>query len=147
MQRISCQTYWSTFFFFAAQRTMERANHINIAMIDNIDTNGSAGSKVTAAAVADRSDQPLGSTVSFHNIHYKVQLRSGIFGKKKSSGKEILTDLKLAKQFPDCWYNVGFFSSFLHFLMVLNTSSHTNFPWKKRLLISHSFLCLLLPRG
>ncbi|CAG01936.1 unnamed protein product, partial [Tetraodon nigroviridis] len=34
-----------------------------------------------------------GSTVSFHDIRYKVQPRSGIFSKKKSSGKEILTDL------------------------------------------------------
>lgn len=76
---------------------MERANHINIAMTDSIDINGSAGSKVTAAA--DRSGQPLGSTVSFHNIQYKVQLRSGIFGKEKSSGKEILTDLKLVIKF------------------------------------------------
>uniref|UniRef100_A0A674PMB2 Broad substrate specificity ATP-binding cassette transporter ABCG2 n=1 Tax=Takifugu rubripes TaxID=31033 RepID=A0A674PMB2_TAKRU len=70
---------------------MERANHINIAMIDNIDINGSAGSKVAAAA--DRGGPPLGSTVSFHDIRYKVQLRGGILGKKESSGKEILTDL------------------------------------------------------
>lgn len=102
---------------------MERANHINIAMTDSIDINGSAGSKVSAAA--DRSGQPLGSTVSFHNIQYKVQLRSGIFGKENSSGKEILTDLKLVKCFcliknfgllVDC----GLFSLFLHFPMVLN---------------------------
>ncbi|XP_056891236.1 broad substrate specificity ATP-binding cassette transporter ABCG2d [Takifugu flavidus] len=70
---------------------MERANHINIAMIDNIDINGSAGSKVAAAA--DRGGPPLGSTVSFHDIRYKVQLRGGILGKKESSGKEILADL------------------------------------------------------
>uniref|UniRef100_A0A674NIN4 ABC-type xenobiotic transporter n=1 Tax=Takifugu rubripes TaxID=31033 RepID=A0A674NIN4_TAKRU len=76
---------------------MERANHINIAMIDNIDINGSAGSKVAAAA--DRGGPPLGSTVSFHDIRYKVQLRGGILGKKESSGKEILTDLKLVPCF------------------------------------------------
>lgn len=72
---------------------MERANHISVAMTDNMDINGSARSKVTAAAAG--SGQPLGSTVSFHDIRYKVQPRSGIFSKKKSSGKEILTDLKL----------------------------------------------------
>lgn len=70
---------------------MDRANHINIAMTDSADINGSARSKAMAAE--DRG----GSTVSFHNIQYKVQLRSGIFGKKKSSGREILTDLKSVK--------------------------------------------------
>lgn len=75
---------------------MERANHISIAMTDSIDINGFSGSKLTAAA-ADRSGRPLGSTVSFHNIQYRVQLRSGIFRKEKSTGKEILTDLKLVK--------------------------------------------------
>lgn len=114
---------------------MERANHINIVMRDRIDSNGSAGSKVAAAE--DRSRQPLGSTVSFHNIQYKVQLRSGIFGKEKSSGKEILTDLKLVKCFhliknPDCWWIVGLFSTF---------------PMEKKRIISHKFLCLFLPRG
>lgn len=69
---------------------MERANHVHIAMIDNIDINGSAGSK---GAAADRGGPPLGSTVSFHDIRYKVQLRGGILGKKES-GKEILADLK-----------------------------------------------------
>lgn len=82
---------------------MERANHINIAMTDSTDNNGSAGSKVTAAA--DRSGQPLGSTVSFHNIQYKVQLRSRIFGKEKHGWKEILTDLKLVK----CFYLIKHF--------------------------------------
>lgn len=75
---------------------MERANHINIAMIDNIDINGSAGSKVAAA---DHGGPPLGSTVSFHDIRYKVQLRGGILGKKESSRKEILADLKLVPCF------------------------------------------------
>lgn len=69
---------------------MERANHISIAMTDNTDVNGSAGSKVAA----DRGGPPLGSTVSFHDIRYKVQLRGGILGIKESSGKEILADLK-----------------------------------------------------
>lgn len=81
----------------AAGAIMERANHINIAMIDNIDINGSAGSKVASAA--DHGGPPLGSTMSFHDIRYKVQLRGGILGKKESSRKEILADLKLVPCF------------------------------------------------
>lgn len=84
---------------------MERANHINIAMIDNIDINGSAGSKVAAAA--DRGGPPLGSTVSFHDIRYKVQLRGGILGKKEIGGKEILADLKLVPCFIGSQIPVG----------------------------------------
>lgn len=72
---------------------MERANHINIAMIEDIDTNGTGRSKVNATV--DQNKQPCGSTVSFHNIQYKVQQRGGFFCKRKSSTKEILADLKL----------------------------------------------------
>uniref|UniRef100_A0A3B4YFE9 Broad substrate specificity ATP-binding cassette transporter ABCG2 n=1 Tax=Seriola lalandi dorsalis TaxID=1841481 RepID=A0A3B4YFE9_SERLL len=71
---------------------MERANHINIAMIEDIGTNGMARSKVITAT--DQNKQPCGSTVSFHNIQYKVQLKSGFFCKRKTSPKEILVDLK-----------------------------------------------------
>uniref|UniRef100_A0A3B4YLZ5 ATP binding cassette subfamily G member 2 (JR blood group) n=1 Tax=Seriola lalandi dorsalis TaxID=1841481 RepID=A0A3B4YLZ5_SERLL len=39
------------------------------------------------------SRYPCGSTVSFHNIQYKVQLKSGFFCKRKTSPKEILVDL------------------------------------------------------
>lgn len=71
---------------------MERAGHIRVAVTDDMDINGTmAMSKVTADA--DRNKMPHGSTVSFHNIHYKVQLKRGFFG--KTSPKEILTDLKL----------------------------------------------------
>lgn len=83
--------------FSATEKIMERANHINIALIDRTDINGSVGSKVTVAA--DRNGPPLGSTVSFHSIQYKVQPRNAIFSKEKSSGKEILTDLKLVSCF------------------------------------------------
>lgn len=72
---------------------MERANHINIAMIDDIDTNGMSRSKVMSAI--DQNKQPCGSTVSFHDIQYKVQLKGGVFCKRKTSPKEILVDLKL----------------------------------------------------
>ncbi|XP_018517067.1 broad substrate specificity ATP-binding cassette transporter ABCG2d [Lates calcarifer] len=68
---------------------MDRNNHINIAMIEDIGSNGSAGSK----AVMDQNKQPRGSTVSFHNIQYKVQLRSGVFCRRKTSPREILSDL------------------------------------------------------
>ncbi|XP_035002886.2 broad substrate specificity ATP-binding cassette transporter ABCG2d [Hippoglossus stenolepis] len=69
---------------------MERANHINIAMIEDIGTNGTATSK--GVTCTEQNKQPCGSTVSFHNVQYKVQLRSG-FCKKTSSPKEILVDL------------------------------------------------------
>uniref|UniRef100_A0A3B4YFA8 Broad substrate specificity ATP-binding cassette transporter ABCG2 n=1 Tax=Seriola lalandi dorsalis TaxID=1841481 RepID=A0A3B4YFA8_SERLL len=49
------------------------------------------GSKVITAT--DQNKQPCGSTVSFHNIQYKVQLKSGFFCKRKTSPKEILVDL------------------------------------------------------
>ncbi|XP_034451792.1 broad substrate specificity ATP-binding cassette transporter ABCG2d isoform X2 [Hippoglossus hippoglossus] len=69
---------------------MEKANHINIAMIEDIGTNGTATSK--GVTCTEQNKPPCGSTVSFHNVQYKVQLRSG-FCKKKSSPKEILVDL------------------------------------------------------
>lgn len=72
---------------------MERANHISIAMLDDVDSNGTARSKVDAAVTP--SKQPCGSTVSFHNIHYKVQLKGGTLCRRKSSPKEILVDLRL----------------------------------------------------
>lgn len=75
------------------QRIMERANHINIAMVDDIDSNGTGRSKVDTAV--ERNKQPCGSTVSFHHIQYKVKMNGGIFCKRKTSPKEILVDLKL----------------------------------------------------
>uniref|UniRef100_A0A3Q3MN08 ABC-type xenobiotic transporter n=1 Tax=Labrus bergylta TaxID=56723 RepID=A0A3Q3MN08_9LABR len=70
---------------------MERVNHVNIAMIEDVGTNGIARSKVVLAM--DQNKQPIGSTVSFHNIHYKVQLKSGSLCKRKTSPREILVDL------------------------------------------------------
>ncbi|TKS68340.1 ATP-binding cassette sub-family G member 2 [Collichthys lucidus] len=70
---------------------MERASHINIAMTEDIGTNGTARSKVIPAT--DQNKQSCGSTVSFHNIQYKVQLKSGFFCKRKTSSREILVDL------------------------------------------------------
>uniref|UniRef100_A0A8C4GVI7 Broad substrate specificity ATP-binding cassette transporter ABCG2 n=1 Tax=Dicentrarchus labrax TaxID=13489 RepID=A0A8C4GVI7_DICLA len=48
-------------------------------------------SKVVTAM--DQNKQPCGSTVSFHNIQYKVQLKSGFLCKRKTSAREILVDL------------------------------------------------------
>lgn len=77
---------------FLLRRTMERANHVHIAMVEDIGTNGVACSKAVTSTEPDK--QPCGSTVSFHNIQYQVEeLKSG-FCKRKSSSKEILVDLK-----------------------------------------------------
>uniref|UniRef100_A0A3Q3VWS9 Broad substrate specificity ATP-binding cassette transporter ABCG2 n=1 Tax=Mola mola TaxID=94237 RepID=A0A3Q3VWS9_MOLML len=70
---------------------MERANHINIAMMDDIDANGTARSKVITAI--EQNKEPCGSTVSFHDIHYKVQLKGGFLCQRKTNPKEILVDL------------------------------------------------------
>ncbi|KAM8878856.1 broad substrate specificity ATP-binding cassette transporter ABCG2d isoform 2-T2 [Spinachia spinachia] len=69
---------------------MERGCHVNIALTDDVGTNGSAGSKVAAV---DPKKRPCGSTVSFHDIQYKVQQRSGFLCKRKTVHKGILFDL------------------------------------------------------
>lgn len=71
---------------------MEKTSHINIAMIEDIGTNGMAVSKVGTGV--DGKKQRCGSTVSFHNIQYKVQQQSGFLCKRKILSKEILVDLK-----------------------------------------------------
>ncbi|KAL3996597.1 un [Sarotherodon galilaeus] len=70
---------------------MEKTSHINIAMIEDIGTNGTAVSKVGTGV--DGKKQRCGSTVSFHNIQYKVQTQSGFLCKRKILSKEILVDL------------------------------------------------------
>uniref|UniRef100_A0A669EVB4 Broad substrate specificity ATP-binding cassette transporter ABCG2 n=1 Tax=Oreochromis niloticus TaxID=8128 RepID=A0A669EVB4_ORENI len=70
---------------------MEKTSHINIAMIEDIGTNGMAVSKVGTGV--DGKKQRCGSTVSFHNIQYKVQTQSSFFCKRKILSKEILVDL------------------------------------------------------
>lgn len=104
---------------------MERATHINIAMIEDTGTNGTARSKVVTAL--DQNKQRRGSTVSFHNIQYKVQLQSGFFCKRKTSPREILVDLKsVAKLSTICLlfllclcqlYLSLYFLNFLRFLI------------------------------
>lgn len=77
---------------------MERVNHISISMVDDIDSNGTGRLKVDTAV--NPNQQACGSTVSFHSIHYKVQLKGGIFCRRKTSPKEILVDLKLVSIVP-----------------------------------------------
>uniref|UniRef100_A0A3B5M3V0 ATP binding cassette subfamily G member 2 (JR blood group) n=1 Tax=Xiphophorus couchianus TaxID=32473 RepID=A0A3B5M3V0_9TELE len=60
-------------------------------MIEDIGTNGTSPSKTSPDF--NRTNQACGSTVSFHSIQYKVQMRSGFFCKAKPNPKEVLTDL------------------------------------------------------
>ncbi|KAM4603776.1 broad substrate specificity ATP-binding cassette transporter ABCG2-like [Polymixia lowei] len=70
---------------------VEIANHINIAMMEDVHTNGMAKSKVLTNM--DQVKQPCGSTVSFHNIQYKVELKTGFLCKRKTTPRELLVDL------------------------------------------------------
>ncbi|XP_053714260.1 broad substrate specificity ATP-binding cassette transporter ABCG2d isoform X2 [Synchiropus splendidus] len=70
---------------------MEPVNHINIVVMDNISTNGMPRPKVVGTE--EQPKQPRGSTVSFHNINYKVQLKTGFLCKRTVTTKEILVDL------------------------------------------------------
>ncbi|XP_046901583.1 broad substrate specificity ATP-binding cassette transporter ABCG2d isoform X2 [Hypomesus transpacificus] len=70
---------------------MERANHINIAMTDDPTTNGMPKSKVIFTV--DKSWQPMGAVVSFHDIQYKVVVKSGPLCKRKVTPRGILVDL------------------------------------------------------
>ncbi|XP_030643909.1 ATP-binding cassette sub-family G member 2-like [Chanos chanos] len=68
----------------------DRTNHINIQMVQDLGTNGTAGPKVVTTGTV----RPLhGATVSFHNINYSVDLKSGPLCKRKVIHKEILVDL------------------------------------------------------
>uniref|UniRef100_A0A3B3D3K3 ABC transporter domain-containing protein n=1 Tax=Oryzias melastigma TaxID=30732 RepID=A0A3B3D3K3_ORYME len=70
---------------------MERAGHVNIAMIEDI--GGTRMGQSDVGAATDWNQQPRGSTVSFHNVHYKVQLKSGPVCHRKISPMQILMDL------------------------------------------------------
>ncbi|KAG9344019.1 hypothetical protein JZ751_012495 [Albula glossodonta] len=59
-------------------------------MSADINTNGTSGVKVTGIDLKS----PRGSTVSFHNIHYNLDVWSGPLCQKKITTKEILVDLK-----------------------------------------------------
>ncbi|XP_072241036.1 broad substrate specificity ATP-binding cassette transporter ABCG2d [Leuresthes tenuis] len=70
---------------------MDRACHVNIAMIEDVSSNGLA--KSNTGTTAAQNKQPCGSTVSFHNIHYRVNLRSGVLCRAEISPREILVDI------------------------------------------------------
>lgn len=75
---------------------MERGCHINVAMLDDLGVNGLVGSKVAMVTEPVAAGEQLcGSTVSFHQVGYKVHVKDGFFCKKKSSPRQILLDLKL----------------------------------------------------
>ncbi|XP_061685780.1 broad substrate specificity ATP-binding cassette transporter ABCG2d [Syngnathoides biaculeatus] len=71
---------------------MERGCHINAAMLDDVCVNGGAGSKV-ATATEPPAKQPCGSTVSFHDVRYKIHATDGFFWNNTSSPRQILLDL------------------------------------------------------
>ncbi|XP_062411432.1 broad substrate specificity ATP-binding cassette transporter ABCG2d [Sardina pilchardus] len=68
----------------------DRANHVNIQMVEDMCTNGLAGPKVITM---ETGKPQRGAVVSFHDIQYKVELKSGPFCKRKSTTKEILVDV------------------------------------------------------
>lgn len=68
----------------------DRTNHVNIQMMDDMCINGLVGAKV----VTMETGKPRGAVVSFHNIHYKVELKNGPLCKRKTITKEILVDLR-----------------------------------------------------
>ncbi|XP_036407127.1 broad substrate specificity ATP-binding cassette transporter ABCG2 [Megalops cyprinoides] len=65
----------------------ERSNHVNIAMTEGSRSNGASKGQ------GGTMNSPHGSTVSFHNIQYSVELKSGPLCKRKVTTKEILVDL------------------------------------------------------
>ncbi|XP_029007626.1 broad substrate specificity ATP-binding cassette transporter ABCG2d [Betta splendens] len=68
---------------------MEKVGHVNIAMTEDTGTNGTHRSKVSV----DQNKQSSGSTVSFHNIQYKVQLKTGFICNRQTASRDILLDL------------------------------------------------------
>ncbi|XP_041950067.1 broad substrate specificity ATP-binding cassette transporter ABCG2d [Alosa sapidissima] len=68
----------------------DRANHVNMQMVEHKRTNGLAGPKVITM---ETGKPQRGAVVSFHDIQYKVVLKSGPLCKRKTTTKEILVDL------------------------------------------------------
>ncbi|CAG5928594.1 unnamed protein product [Menidia menidia] len=71
---------------------MERACHVNIAMMEDMGTNGMARAKAAAAMAPD--EQQRGSTVSFHSVQYKVSQKSSFLCKTPMSPREILSGIR-----------------------------------------------------
>lgn len=117
------------YFWCSLNEVMEQGGHINIAMVEDISTNGTAGSKTDASV--DWNREPHGSTVSFHNIQYKVHQKSGFLCTKSSSTREILVDLK--------WV-LKVFAVFISFLLSLFFSCHCDLHVSLQVIISCPFL-------
>ncbi|MBN3315629.1 ABCG2 protein, partial [Atractosteus spatula] len=67
----------------------DRIDHTAVRASDGVSTNGTCEIKMSP----QNTKSTRGSTVSFHNIHYRVKVRSGLLCKRKTTTKEILTDL------------------------------------------------------
>uniref|UniRef100_A0A3B3V2D2 ATP binding cassette subfamily G member 2 (JR blood group) n=1 Tax=Poecilia latipinna TaxID=48699 RepID=A0A3B3V2D2_9TELE len=68
-----------------------KSEGLNVQLKGAKDTNGTSPSKMSPDF--NRTRQACGSTVSFHSIQYKVQMRSGFFCRAKPNPKEVLMDL------------------------------------------------------
>ncbi|KAL2098049.1 hypothetical protein ACEWY4_007256 [Coilia grayii] len=68
----------------------DRANHVNLQMVEDMGTNGLKRPKVNTM---ETGKSQHGSVVSFHNIEYKVKMKSGPICKRKITAKDILVDL------------------------------------------------------
>ncbi|KPP69731.1 ATP-binding cassette sub-family G member 2-like, partial [Scleropages formosus] len=71
--------------------TMDRKpNHVDIVMEEDISSNGKSKMQ---GVTSETAKSPHGATVSFHNIQYKLKLKSGPLCKRKVTTKEILVSL------------------------------------------------------
>nr|XP_023683404.1 ATP-binding cassette sub-family G member 2-like [Paramormyrops kingsleyae]XP_023683405.1 ATP-binding cassette sub-family G member 2-like [Paramormyrops kingsleyae] len=68
----------------------DRANDVNIAMVEEPSSNGD--SRISGSP-EKRCHSPHGAVVSFHNIHYKVDVSTGPLCRRKIHTKEILIEL------------------------------------------------------
>ncbi|XP_055014644.1 broad substrate specificity ATP-binding cassette transporter ABCG2d isoform X1 [Boleophthalmus pectinirostris] len=64
---------------------MKGASHINMAMVEDRGSDGSCKQ--------EQKKKPCGSTVSFHSLQYKVQVKSAPFCTCKTSSRQILHEL------------------------------------------------------
>ncbi|XP_033827771.1 broad substrate specificity ATP-binding cassette transporter ABCG2d [Periophthalmus magnuspinnatus] len=71
---------------------MERVSHINIAMVEDRGTNGTR-SRPDVQTATEHDLKPCGSTVSFHSLQYKVQVKSAPLCKRKTASRQILHEL------------------------------------------------------
>ncbi|XP_018611754.1 ATP-binding cassette sub-family G member 2-like [Scleropages formosus] len=67
-----------------------KPNHVDIVMEEDISSNGKSKMQ---GVTSETAKSPHGATVSFHNIQYKLKLKSGPLCKRKVTTKEILVSL------------------------------------------------------